>query len=171
MIDSRNSSARGKRSHIAGIDTSSFGYRPATEGTFFCCLQTILVAGLQGILLSSIPNCIPSPCIPSPSLFLSPLTHCSGACRTASLCSLVKRCVSGQKAMAKKVGIDPKLWRDGRKKQMIDAIKSFLQKMRKRDFFDFLSASNLTGAWYGSKSDTHRLKDGGALLNDRRASG
>jgi hypothetical protein len=34
MIDSRNSSARGKRSHIAGIDTSSFGYRPATEGTF-----------------------------------------------------------------------------------------------------------------------------------------
>src|SRR5262245_20153751 len=35
MIDSRNSSARGKRSHIAGIDTSSFGYRPATEGTFF----------------------------------------------------------------------------------------------------------------------------------------
>jgi hypothetical protein len=68
--------------------------------------------------------------------------------------------------MAKKVGIDPKP-----KKQMIDAIKSFLQKMRKRDFFDFLSASNLTGAWYGPKSDTHRLKDGGALLNDRRASG
>src|SRR5262245_50058813 len=66
MIDSRNSSARGKRSHIAGIDTSSFGYRPATEGTFFVASKQYSLLACRGSFYVRSPIVFPRPAYFSP---------------------------------------------------------------------------------------------------------
>ena len=147
MIDSRNSSVRENPSHTAGLDSNSCGYRPAMERNFFASKQYSLLA-CGGILLTSIELYSLS----------QRLTCCSGDCRIASCCRFVKRWSQAKSDGERSRGRSDILARWEGKGANDRRYQVVLAENEKTVIFDSLSVSNLTGAWYGPKSDTDRLR-------------